>query len=392
MQIMEPQLTRPTAAASSDLTVEMLADADAFARLRADWSGLLVAAGAYSVSLTPGYIEAAWEATPKPQGSALALITVRRGERLVGLWPLHVQRRGGATEAIHIGAGYGGGYSAPLIAEDDEPAAIADLMLTRALRLADHLSVLAISVESPVAAAIRERIKRRYSNDLLSPVVTLEGFDGLDSWLATKSSSFRQELRAGRKKLAARGRFEFERMVGAEDGTVLVDWLFCTKRAWAADRHINDSNILKGPAEAVFKALLTREPVTDPACGDVRGYALRLDGRIIAGCINFHSPGRLEYVMTAFDPEWRKYAPGHLMVEECVRIATAEGSVFDFLLTRDSYKLRWANRFDRYETHVVGCTWRGWAYVMRLEANRLVRRARIWGSGLRERLIPGLAS
>jgi CelD/BcsL family acetyltransferase involved in cellulose biosynthesis len=386
MQAVETELTARTGAAPSDLTVEVDTDPGAFARLRHEWGGLLPAAGAYSVALTPGYVEAAWGTTCADTGASLAVITVRRGARLVGLWPLYLSRQGGVTVANHIGAGDSGEYSAPLVATDDDPAAIASAMLARALQLADVLSVFALKADAPLAAAIRASRTLKYSNDLPSPVVTLEDFDSLEAWLATKSGSFRQELRAGRKKLMAQGVFEFVRMSGPQDGQDLVDWLFDMKRAWAANRRIVDSNILKEPAERFFGALLTRAPTSDPADGDVRGYALRLDGRIISGCINFHSPRRLEFVMTAFDPEWRKFAPGHLMVEECVRLASQEGAVFDFRLTGDSYKLRWANRFDLYQTHILACTPRGAPRILRLEANRLVRRARIWGSGVLRQL------
>jgi CelD/BcsL family acetyltransferase involved in cellulose biosynthesis len=376
----------PSRAIAAGLGVEVESDPAGFARLRDEWRDLLAVAGAYSVALTPGYVEAAWATIENEAGVRLALMTVRRGDRLVGLWPLHVRRQSGLAVANHIGAGDSGEYSAPLIATDDDPAAIAAAMLAQALGLADLLSVYALAADSPLAVAIRASPKFKYSNDLPSPVVTLEGFDGLEAWLATKSGSFRQELRAGRKKLSAQGQFEFVRMSGPSDGQALVDWLFDMKRAWAANRRIVNSNILKEPAERLFGGLLTREPITKPAEGDVRGYALRLDGRIISGCINFHSPGRLEFVMTAFDPELRKFAPGHLMVEECVRLAHQDGAVFDFRLTQDSYKLRWANRFDVYQTHILACTPRGAPRVVRLEANRVVRRLRIWASGVRKRL------
>lgn len=386
MGLQPPEMTAPSCAEPSGLRVEVDSDPAAFARLREDWRGLLSVAGAYSVALTPGYVQAAWATMAADDGPRLALITVRRGARLVGLWPLYLSRQGGVTVANHIGAGDSGEYSAPLVATDDDPAAIASAMLARALQLADILSVFALKADAPLAAAIRSSRKLKYSNDLPSPIVTLEGFDSLEAWLATKSGSFRQELRAGRKKLMAQGVFEFVRMSGPQDGQDLVDWLFDMKRAWAASRRIADSNILKEPAERLFGALLTRGPVREAADGDVRGYALRLDGRIISGCINFHSPGRLEFVMTAFDPEWRKFAPGHLMVEECVRLASQEGAVFDFRLTGDSYKLRWANRFDLYQTHILACTPRGAPRILRLEANRLVRRARIWGSDVLRKL------
>lgn len=78
------------------------------------------------------------------------------------------------------------------------------------------------------------------------------------------------------------------------------------------------------------------------ANGSLRLYALRINGRIIASLYGFHHAARTYYYLGGFDPEFRQYSPGTLLVAHAITQAIREGArEFDFLRGREDYKYRW---------------------------------------------------
>ena len=77
----------------------------------------------------------------------------------------------------------------------------------------------------------------------------------------------------------------------------------------------------------------------------LRMYALRLDARIIASLYAFHHGRCTYYYLSGFDPQFRRYSPGTILVAHAIREAIREGDVsFDFLRGREDYKYRWGAR------------------------------------------------
>lgn len=85
----------------------------------------------------------------------------------------------------------------------------------------------------------------------------------------------------------------------------------------------------------------------DAACGllaqqSLRLYGLRLDARIIASLYAFHHGRCTYYYLSGFDPEFKRYSPGTILVAHAIHEAIREGDVsFDFLRGREDYKYRW---------------------------------------------------
>ena len=80
-------------------------------------------------------------------------------------------------------------------------------------------------------------------------------------------------------------------------------------------------------------------------------FVARLDGRPIAAATTYAGHGRLAYSMPRYDPEFRRFSPGHVVLREIVRHAAAAGLDVDMLLGAYEYKEQWAN--DQYETLTV---------------------------------------
>jgi CelD/BcsL family acetyltransferase involved in cellulose biosynthesis len=76
--------------------------------------------------------------------------------------------------------------------------------------------------------------------------------------------------------------------------------------------------------------------------GALRMYALRVADGFIAAFYGFHQAARTYYYLSGFDPRFRQYSPGTILVAHAITEAIREGAKeFDFLRGREDYKYRW---------------------------------------------------
>lgn len=334
------------------LSAQVLGDLAELRAIQSDWLALAGRAESYSAAQGPDFVATAWATLGGHHGDRLAVIAVRREDELVGLWPLFVRREPRKSTARHLGAGADEEYAGPLIAAGPDAERIAARALAEAMRLADLLVVCNVPGDGAAAAAVRRggRLTHAWSQDC--PVVELKA--GWTAWLAAKSKTFRYTLRHDRKLLAERGEVRSLKMEGAEDGERFVDWLFATKRRWLADRAIAESWLLDPAARELFVRLLARE-----GGAEAHAFALTVDGTIVAGCFCLASRDRLEFHVTAFDPDFGDGRPGNLLLEDAVAWAAGRSLDFDFRMMQATYKDRWADRRDRFDSFYVACTWKG---------------------------------
>jgi CelD/BcsL family acetyltransferase involved in cellulose biosynthesis len=323
--------------------------------LQPAWRDLLALTPDYSAALTFDYAFTAWRTLSKKPGRRLAVIAVWREELLVCVWPLFVERAGMTTVACHLGCAGHEEYSGPLIGPSEAPEVL-DAAWRVAKGLADILKLYNIRVPSAVASAVAadRAIKNRSSVD--APIVGLKEIADWETWSKTLSRKLRAELRHDRRKLAGQGDLRFVQMAGPVDGPRCVEWIFARKREWLSQRHIRRSWLLDPQSVEFFTALVSREPSADKASEPVQALALLVDDRIVASSICFCSGDRLEFYLTTFDPAFSANSPGTLLVQDCVTLAIERGADFDFRLTQQGYKQRWANRTERYESIEIACT------------------------------------
>ena len=73
--------------------------------------------------------------------------------------------------------------------------------------------------------------------------------------------------------------------------------------------------------------------------GVLRLYGLRIDDRIIASFYAFHQSGCTYYYLGGFDPKFKQYGPGTLLLSHAITEAINESATeFDFLRGREDYK------------------------------------------------------
>jgi CelD/BcsL family acetyltransferase involved in cellulose biosynthesis len=337
--------------------ISVRGDAD-FPSLRPEWEGLAEHA-AHSGAQTFDYAFQGWIAGAGPPWT-LRIITARVDGRLMGVWALFLIKQRGVTIARQLGCGSLEEYASPLMAADAPPG-LAKVMLDTARGLADVLEVWNLPTNSPMVGMLNDGGGFRVPRTSDSPTVSLREPTTWDEWLAGKSKSFRSGLRQDRRRLEAIGRLTFREITQRPDVDGFMWWLLVTKRRWLDARGLSRSWLRNDRLMPFYQALLGK-----PGSG-VTAFSLELDGQIVAGCICLRSANRLEYFVTAFDPTYAPFSPGNLLLEDCVRWCIPRRLDFDFRMIHNPYKLRWADRFDRYEGYSLACTWRGSLFVLGLK-------------------------
>ncbi|MBV8592747.1 MAG: GNAT family N-acetyltransferase, partial [Caulobacteraceae bacterium] len=349
--------------AAAALTVAVVDTLAALARLEGDWTALAERDGQPgSAARTFAYALAG--ARTLPRGAALAVATATRAGRLVGVWPLFVQRRGSVRVATHLGNGSDEEYAGPLVDAREDGAAVSEALLGALKGRADVVRAYNLAPSTPVARGLRWGARLTHRSTSTAHVITLRGQENWDAWFRAASPTRRKRLGYFRRKLMAQGALELA--IGGADH---LGWLFATKRRWLAETGRHAGWIEGGRGEAFFRDLI--------ANGDlVQSFTLTLDGRPIAGCACLTSRDRLEYFLTTIDPAFEAFSPGQLLIEACGRWALERGLDFDLRIMDAGYKDRWADRAETFDSFAVALTPLGVAAVCADKARAGVKAAR----------------
>jgi len=96
----------------------------------------------------------------------------------------------------------------------------------------------------------------------------------------------------------------------------------------------------------------------------VRLFALKVDGRVIAANLVTVDGARVEALINVYDRAWRGYAPGQLVMEQCIAWAFERGLDFDLRIGDAAYKRSWASRPVATNTWYVASGARGLGVVL----------------------------
>jgi CelD/BcsL family acetyltransferase involved in cellulose biosynthesis len=354
----------------ADLVVGVVSEPAQFRVLEPAWRELLQYVASYSAAQGFPYVQVAWEQIEK-LGGELKIVTVRRGQNLVAVWPLYSRSENGRVVARHLGCGSNEEYSGPLIRDDEDADQIAARAFELAKTLADILEIYGLRWPSPLAKVIAESRVFEDHHFVQSPVTTLRGFDTFEGWLASKSSNFRAQVRTRRKRLSALGDLRFTALGPEADIKGFVDWLMARKLELVNALGVGESWVRGTQSRDFFEAIL-RRPSSETG---VWGFALTLNGKTIAGAICTISDV-LEYCITAYDDAYARYSPGSQIVEGLARRAITLGVDLDFRIMTDDHKRRWCDRWEPRATYVIATKMRGIPTVLFVKFKRLVMTCR----------------
>jgi CelD/BcsL family acetyltransferase involved in cellulose biosynthesis len=291
---------------------------------------------------------------------------------LIGLWPVVAKRKRYFVSLESAGFGAGEEYSGPLIHAGADGHAVADALL-RGLKA--HGDVLKAIVPLDNAFRFAAPVGRiTYQHTVLSPITRLTSWPDFEAWIASKSSSFRKGLRYDRKKLQEQG---VVRLIvgGVRDQTSssLIDWLFEEKRAFLGRTGGTSAWLSDDRSPQLLKNLFRD---SSPSLSGIELWCLLVDDQPAAGAVCFQSRTAIELFMFVMNPAFAARSPGSLLLEDIAKSASSRGKDFDFRITSESYKARWADDVERYEYLVVALNPRGIPSVARRLAKRQINRLR----------------
>jgi CelD/BcsL family acetyltransferase involved in cellulose biosynthesis len=297
-----------------------------FDAIAGEWDELADRAGA-APFLRPGWFEAWLRAFG--DGADPLVLAARRGDRLEAVLLLLDGRRMRSPTNSHTPV-------FDLVSDDEEAArTVVDELLGLGFQ---QLDLTYLDADGALLAAWRELTAERrldaVRTQMRSPYVPLEG--DFEAFRAGLSRGFRRELGRSRRRLAEAGELSFEFTDGGDDLDGLLDTGFELEASgWKLEA---GTAIVSRPNRAAFY----REVA---AWARERGWLTlafaRLDGRAIAFDFCVEQGGRVCVLKGGYDPEWRKHAPGYLLIEDTIERAYANGrESYELLGDADEYKLR----------------------------------------------------
>ena len=311
--------------------------------LRDEWDALYRECGT-SPAQTFEYVTSAFQHNFAAMRSSIQVISVRAGDQLVVVWPLVAVKGVVITRLLHPGCGSGEEYAAPLARPGPwcEPALAAALGALR--NSADILEIRNVRHDHPLVRVLETPTSRLQSGSVFSPVIAACRDADWEGWLQTKSRSFRQQLRYGRRELEAKGQLSLSDVRDPDGIRLAVDWLFDRKVDFIRHQDIRKSWVLKHQNRTFFSDVIF-------SCPDIKIYVLCIENEIIAAGVCFDSIDTSEYYMTAYNEKYARYSPGNILLEELVKVAFERKKAFDFRITHDAYKLRWTDSLVQYHRY-----------------------------------------
>jgi CelD/BcsL family acetyltransferase involved in cellulose biosynthesis len=326
------------------LTAELIDDPAGLEPWSEQWDALAVTAG--EPCGAPAWMLPWWRHAV-PGRAELRSVLVRDGDELVGIAPYYVQlgplglaeyRVLCAGEAHRIGPLSRPGRQAEVAAHIAE-------QLGRARPQASIFLLEGVDSASPWAELVKEQWpgflspKLRNAMQMDAPTLTLTDTD-YDSWFASQSSNFRQQMRRKTRQVEDRG--GTVRMAsGAQDFAAALEAMFRLHRQrWSAKGL--EGSLKPGTEEHLREAVATLAP-KDRA----RLWMIEADGVPVCVQLFVVAGGELNYWGGGFEPSWEALQPGQLAILAAIRDAFARGERrVDFGGGALRYKWRFSNGND----------------------------------------------
>lgn len=328
---------------------------DSFLRLEAAWNELSRSVATSHYTQTFEWARLGWVTRDAAADDSLICATVWCGERLVAVWPFQRNLLGYAARLEPLGCGMHEEYGDPLIAPDMDVADICGELLKLLRPTADVIEVPFVRHDSQIQKALVRLGAFNIPNPLDAYALEMRGADSFDALLQTYSANFRANLKQKRKRLKKLGTLNFELPEDYDSCAQTIDWVVDEKRRWLLRQDKQSPWLGKDEAVRFFRAASMRRS----EFGRVGFFRLMLDGKPIAAFLATIDRSRVEMLTTSFDPEYGRFSPGMLIIEDVARWCLERGLDFDMRVLHMDYKERWANAVTSRVRYRVPMTWKG---------------------------------
>jgi CelD/BcsL family acetyltransferase involved in cellulose biosynthesis len=285
--------------------------------------------------LRPGWIDAWWRAFGS---GSLEIFLLRQGGRLVGLLPLCRWRGALFSPTNWHTPAFG------LVAEPNVGAEfVQEIFLNR--EGARRLSLAFIDPSRDDLGAWRasaEKERFRVLTRILAGWSYVEIEGDWEAYQNSLSRNFRSDVRRCLRRLREAGTVTFEIQDGRERlESSLAEGFAVESAGWKAAR----------------RTAITARPETERFYREVGAWAaakswlrlafLRLDGRALAFEFAIEEGGVYYALKSGYDPEYRAFSPGKLLIHQTLEQAFTLGLARYELGVAEKYKSSWANAFRK---------------------------------------------
>jgi CelD/BcsL family acetyltransferase involved in cellulose biosynthesis len=292
----------------------------------------------------------------------IRILCIRRGGRLVSLWPLTACRRPLGIWLLRFMGEPHSQYGNMLIDRRRLGIAEARECWSQAMGRLDVDAIVLdrLPITGPLAQILGAgNLYREHGH--VSSIMDLGQFRDWQDYGASLSRAARKSRRKRRRELESEGCVEFRIFSGGTAGfRETVARSLRLKAHWLEATGKPVSNIADSRTEAFLSAL---DGDADEPSGAVAS-ALLLDGEPIATEIGFCRSGHYYSFLGAFDWDRRDFSPGKIHLEAVLKWAFDAGlSKFDLLGHPSAYKQHWSNSTAGLAGYGAARTLKGAAYA-----------------------------
>ncbi|SFV38561.1 GNAT family N-acetyltransferase [Hyphomicrobium facile] len=345
---------------------DLIMDRAAFDALETEWNDLFAKSGKPANVFQTFNFCWHWanhylrERNGQPSTLKLLLITARRDDRLIMVFPLVSERMRGITQVFWMG-GSASQYGDALIENVPDKDAIlrAAFDLLRSQSGADILRLRRVREDANVTPLMNE-LGATAAERLVAPYMDLTSAADFPAFEQRYSSKTRKNRRRLFRRLEEKGPMQFLRLHGGDEARQLAVEALGLKSEWLKSRGLLSNAIADRRMADLFADLA--EGKTKPAGCIVS--ALKSNGEIAALEVSFACKARIAMHLIAFNLEYEKSGAGVLLLEQSLKDGYAEGlEACDMLAPGDGYKFDWCEKADPVVDWVMPLTLKGEIYA-----------------------------
>ncbi len=358
------------------IDIDMIETEAEVLRLREAWHDLLAECPAPNVFLSFEWFWPWW----RHFGDAQCVIyRAREAGRLIGLLPMRRDHRSVLGIRVPVLRSMTNVHSPryDLVVRRDRVAEVLRAWLEHLRQEAGWVAIeLAyVPAESTTAMRLRDaargrRLRVGMARHLVSPRLDVKG--GFEDYLATRSKSFRDEVRYKERRLERLGGVAVEEVRNGQALPEALDTMFRVEAAgWKGEQ---GSAIRSSPVQEGFYRDVAR---LSAERGWLRLYLLKVDGDTVAANYALQYGTTFNTLKIGYLPSYAKYSPMVVLRKRVLNGLFREGEVhrFEMLGRCDPWKMRWTDEVSVTErTFVYSRGLRGTAlFALDFGLPRLVR-------------------
>lgn len=353
------------------LHVELIEDADRLAALGPEWEALNALRSDHEAPFFQSHAWSMHVVRTRLQRSAhryrLRTAAVHEGERLIGVWPLSLQRIAGVWIAKSLDDPFGQ-LAGVLFATKEAigPGVAATLAALKDAGVADGMQIDNVVEGTPLYQALLERGARdSVSNDAV--YVDMRGCASFAEFSEGVNKKTRKNLRNLLNRLK-RNNDEVQHTIADQRLGIrpMLEGAFAARVEWMQE-HARTSPAFRDPD---FRAIV--EGLAEAPNVDLLGFCLALGQTALSTQWGFSYLDRYYAYMSGKNARFDEYSPGRMHLGMVIEACKLRGiDVLELMAPASDYKLTWSNNRRRLHSLVLPFTIKGYV-LLTILAGKLV--------------------